>query len=88
MKLYVAGAVADNAVTESSSAAPSPTPDLSSILGALATFGGSLGDNAPDGPARLDGSAGDSLAPRRPRLAFIGLLSPCLSVPPLPRTSC
>ncbi|CAL8463961.1 g3496 [Coccomyxa elongata] len=57
------GAVADSAVTESSSAAPSPTPDLSSILGALATFGGGLGGNSPDGPARLDGAAGASGTP-------------------------
>ncbi|KAK9919176.1 hypothetical protein WJX75_009872 [Coccomyxa subellipsoidea] len=51
------GTVSDGAVTEgSSSSNNSSFPDLSSVLGALATFGNSNGGNTPDGPAQLDGA--------------------------------
>lgn len=55
--LCVAGTVSDGAVTEGSSSSNNGSfPDLSSVLGALATFGNSNGGNTPDGPAQLDGA--------------------------------
>lgn len=53
----MAGAVSDGAVTEGSSSSPSSGPDLSGLLGALASMGNAFGGNdTPDGPATLDGA--------------------------------
>ncbi len=61
MHISVAGTVSDGAVTEGSSGSYNGSfPDLSSVLGALATYGNTFGGNTPDGPAVLDGATGES----------------------------